>query len=446
MSEWTVRMTVPGLAIYTGTRSLAIDPEADPVLPQLVSVSWTHELDDSDEAWPRREAMSTATVQLLMDEAEDAAWIGPQSIVLLELLTETGGTVVDSFSGRPSYPTIVPHDLGVLVSITVTDYLLDLAGFMVGGAPMPAELAATRINSLMGGSLIVPVAPWAVLLAARPANAVSLLDFMRELVYGTMAELLVLHIGIRYIAYELRPRLDGGYLHATNPWHLVELQKRTYADPPPLLLREHPDYPGTYEAYADPTDPDTAPAVIDADVTTFGAEWRKRLETSVNTVHIKMADGTHVTATNAVPGTDQLIPYTRETQLDATEADNALELAEFLLPERGNTPPQSWQADEFTVLLNETPDGWYPLPLREVMALGGLQRRHHPQRSTYMHGIVTKRHLDVSGGDARVTVRLEAQPIFSPGPGSGGLTVDGLPGTVDALSWVTINELGLVHA
>lgn len=441
MSEWTVRMTVPGLAIYTGTRSLLIDPDADPVLPQLTSVKWSHELDDSDEAWPRREAMTTATVQLLMTEAADAAWIGPQSIVLLELLTETGGDVVDSFSGRPSYPTIVPHELGVLVTVTVTDYLLDLQGFMVGGVPLPAELASDRINDLMGGSLIVPEPWWAVLLAARPANAVSLLDFMMEVVYGTMAEKTVLHIGVQYAAYELRPRLDGGYLHPTNPWHLVALDKRTYANPPPLRLREHPDHPGTYEAYADPADP----AVIDADATTFGAEWRKRLETSVNTVHVKLADGTHVTATNAVPGTDQLIAYTRETQLDPSEADNALELATFLLPERGNTPPQEWQADEFTVLLNETPDGWYPLELRRVMALGGLQRRHHPQQLTYMHGIVTKRELDVAGGVATVTLRLEVQPIFSPGPPE-GITVDELPGTVDSLSWVTIDELGLVHS
>lgn len=445
MSEWTVRVTIPGLAIYTGTRSLVIDPDADPVLPQLTSVQWSHELETDDDAWPRREAITTATLTILMETAAQAATIGPQSLVYCELLTELGGDTVDSFSGRASYPSIVPHELGVLVTITVTDYLIDLAAYMVGGADLPAELAADRINDMMGGSLIVPETPWAVMQAARPANAVTLLDFMRELVGGTMAELVVLHVGIQYAAYELRARLDGGYLHPTNPWTLVRLDKRLFPDVPPLLLRENPDAPGTYEAYADPGDTDTAPAVIDGTCTTFDAQWAKRLNgpETINTVHVKLANGHHVSVTNANVS-EALVAYTRETQLDSGETTNATALAEFLLPDANDEPTSSWQAESFTVLLNETPDGWYPMPLRSIMALSDIQRRHHPEAKTYLAGVVTKLELSVAAGVATATVRLEGMPIYGGDVAAGGITIDQLPGTIDQLD-VTMNELELVH-
>lgn len=434
-------MTIPGLAIYTGTRSLAVDPDVDPVLPQLVSVQWSHALDEADEAWPRREAITTATVVILMADAAEAAYIGPDSLVYLELLTEAGGDPVDSFSGRASYPTIKPHDDGVMVTITVTDYLLDLTAFAVGGADMPAETAGVRINSLMGGSLLVPLAPWSAPLAARPKNTTTLLAMMQEIVHGVMADANIHPTLVTWAGYELRPRLDGGYLHPLNPWHLVQLDKEPNPVPPPLKLREHPDAPGTIELWADPDDPDTAAAVIDASCTTFEAEWAKRYNLTVNTVHVKLADGSHVTATNNATLTQAPIAYTRETQL--TDPADAQELAEFLLPAAKLTEPSSWQADAFTVLLDETPDGWYPLPLRSPMALGGIQRRHHPEELTYFTGVVTSLELSVAAGTATVTVRLEGQPVGESDPAT-MLTVDDLPGnvedydptvTLDALNW-----------
>lgn len=435
-------MTIPGVMIVTGERSL--DPGDDPVLPQLVSVTWTHALDDADEAWPRRQAISTATVVLLMETAADAAYIGPDSRVWLELLTEAAGDPVDSFSGRASYPTITPHDDGVLVTITVTDYLLDLTAFAVGGADMPAETAADRINSLMGGSLEVPLAPWSAQLAARPKNTTTLLAMMQEIVHGVMADANIHPTLVTWAGYELRPHFDGGYLHPTEPWQLVRLDKEPNPVPPPLKLREHPDAPGTFELWADPDDPDTAAAVLDASCTTFEAEWAKRYNLTVNTIHVKLADGSHVTATNNADLAVAPVAYTRETQL--VDPDDALELAAFLLPAEKLAEPSSWQAEAFTVLLDETPDGWYPLPLRSPMALGGIQRRHHPEALTYFTGVVTQLELSVAAGSATVTVRLEGQPVGESDP-LAMLTVADLPGNVDDYDdSVTLDALNWTHA
>lgn len=425
MSVWTLRATIGGTT-YTQQRVENPDPDADPALPALVAVKWLHELEDGD-GWPRARALTTAQVQLLVDEAADAADITPETVVHLELLTdELATTVVDSWSGRGSFPTIEPTELGCLVTISVTSYLLDLDGYMTGGAAMPAEEADARMARELGLGI---GGEWAEL-AARPADPISLLELARDTFsYGAAQTELNPALPNKWRLFDFLPQTDAaGQLDPVTPWGIEQLDVRVFS-PAPLTLRENPDAPGTYELWADP-EGTAAAYVIDGANTTMEAVWSRKVGgVRINTVHLVMADDTYVTASNAEPG-DVIVAYTIETQL--ADAGEALEIATQLLPPTDALVDSGWEAESFTVVLDYAPDGWYVQPLREVMALGGIQRRHHPEGVTYWVGVVTSTELVASGGSASVTVQLEGRAVEGPGaPDS--ITINDVPQTINSV-------------
>lgn len=423
MSVWTLRATI-GADVYTQQRVEDPDPDADPVLPALVSVKWLHELEDHD-GWPRMRALTTAQVQLLVANASDVADVTPATVVHLELFTdEAATTVVDSWSGRGSFPTIEPTELGCLVTISVVSYLMDLDGYLTGGAAMPAEEVDARLNRELGMGL---GGEWAAL-AARDPDPISLLELARDtLAYGAVQTQPNPALPDRWRLQDFVPNIDAaGQLDPLFPWGIEQLEVRVFS-PAPLRLREHPDAPGTYELWADPADPEAY--VIDAADTAMDAVWSRDVTGAVNTVHVKLADDTYVTASNAGAG-DVIVAYTLET--DLADPAEALAIATMLLPPTDAVMASGWEAESFEVVLDFTPDGWYVQPLREVMALGGLQRRHHPEAVTYWVGVVTSIELVAASGRASVIVTLENRPIESPGAPE-ALTIDEVPQTIDSI-------------
>lgn len=430
MSIWTVRATIGG-----DTFDQQRDPEFEPTLPCLYSVQWSHELDlDSDDAWPVPDALTTATVTVLVAAASDAASWDSSTVVHLEFLAdEPAATVVDSFSGRGSFPTIQPHPLGALITITVVSYLLDLDGFTTGGAAMPAEEVDARLNREVGWGL---GGNW-MDLAARPANPVTLLELIREtLSYGLAGSSGVPPLPTDWDQQQLVANVDAaGALDPVFPWGISELARSTFSSGP-LVLRENPDDPGTWELWADPDEPATADVVIDANDVYLDAQWSRGIGRSVNTVHVIMADDSIQSASNVAAG-EPVVAYTIETEL--TNATEGAGLAAFLLPD-GDGEPSPWEASGFTVDLDATPDGWYPRPLRDVMALGRIPRHYHPEALTYFLGVVARTELAVAQGHATVTVTLERRRILSPGPPT-VLTIDEVPQTIESLH-DTIDNFG----
>lgn len=416
--NWQVRARI-GSDVFTQDRDL----EEEPVLPSLYSVSWSHELDlDSEEAWPVPDALTTASVQLLMATAADAAAWDPTTVVHLEFLAD-GLTVSDSFSGRGSFPVIEPHDLGVLVTISVVSYLMDLDAYLTGGVAMPAEEVDARLNREVGFGL---GGTWMDLVARDP-NPVSILTLARDtLGYGAVEA----GFGptLHWELYQLTAEVDAaGDLDPLFPWGVAQLETDIYS-PAPLQLRPNPDAPGTWELWADPDDVATQANVVDALEVEFNARWSRGIGRSVNTVHVVMADDTIQSASNWTEGA--VVAYTVETEL-ATPAEG-LALAQLLLP-AGDGEPSPWEADAFTVLLDHTPDGWYPPPLREVLALGRLERRHHPEGLTYFVGLVSRVEFSATQGTATVQVQLQSRRVLAPGAPT-GITIDDVPQDIDTLT------------
>lgn len=444
MATWQFRATIGG-TLYTATRT---EDPADVAPPALYSVRWSHELERTDRAWPARTALTTATVQLVMAEAADAAEWGPTTPVFLEFLTEAGGAVVDSFAGRASFPEIEPlpegSGAGVLVTITVSSYLLDLASYPEGGYDFPAETVAARVNRLMGGTVTLHPKVWGFDLAARPKSTSNILDLVVETMNCSLADAEV-HPGLpdRWIMHELAPNLLAGGLDPVAPWTFDSMDRRIFSSAP-LQVRENPDAPGTYELWADPDDPDTESLVVDANRVEFGGKWARRLDRSTNIVTVTMADGSYQVANNAPGVLRALVNYTRETTL--TDPAEALALAEYLVPEdQGPAEPSAWDPEAFTVLLDHTPDGWYVPGLREYLAIGNLTRAHHPDAQVYAVGLVTSIVLEATGDTARVTVTIEGHRAYGPGAPD-GLSIDEVPQDIDAFPTTTIDAMAHARA
>jgi hypothetical protein len=445
MATWQVRATIGLLTLFTATKT---DDPADVAPPRLYSVRWSHELERTDRAWPSRTAITTATVQLVMAEAADAADWGPQTEVFLEFLTEPGGAVVDSFAGRASFPEIEPlpegSGAGVLVTLTVSSYLLDLASYPEGGYDYPAETVADRVNRLMGGTVTLHPKVWGFNLAARPKATSNILDLVVETMNCSLADISFNPaLPDKWIMHELAPNLLSGGLDPVHPWTFDTMERRSFSSAP-LQVRANPDNPGTYELWADPDDPDTDGLVIDANEVEFGGKWTRRLDRSTNVVTVVMADGSYQFANNAPGVLRALVNYTRETTL--TDPAEGLALAEYLVPEdQGPAEPSAWDPEEFTVLLNHTPDGWYVPGLREYLAVGNLQRVHHPDSQVYAIGLVTSTLLEASGDTAKVTVRIEGHRAYGPGAPQ-GITIDDVPQDIDAFPTTTIDAMAHARA
>lgn len=403
------------------------DPLTAADLPRLVGVRMTDALEDALGVWPPKKARETATIVLVCATAAEAAAMVTQGTdVDLRFYADAAtpvGSPTFQFVGRASDPEIAPHPLGVVVTVVVSDYRVDLDAETVGGVAYPAEAADARLQRMFteAGMATSPglTSPrtWPAL-AARPAEPVSLLEEVSRILSFVVAS-----DPTGYHLQELVPQLgaDGGLY--TTPYRADPIPD-VPVSPAPLRIN-----PATGAVTADPDDLVTRPYVVDANRVAFGGTWTRRRGDQVDTVDVVLADQSVVRVTTHVNGQARST-YRLETSL--TDLADGARTGEHLLPARYDTAdPSGWQAETFTVYLNETPVGWFPRPLREVMAVADLQARHNPDGTTWWAGVVAARELVVAEGVATVALTLAA---VGSAAGANSVTIDALTVPIDSLT------------
>lgn len=421
MSVWTVRATI-GTLTLEHVRVPVPDPDADPPLPQLVSLRVNAPLDDRDGGWPRTTDVPTGQLVFLVADAADAAAINATTEVVIEY--ETGGVVVFRYFGRASDPVMRPDELGMLVTVETGGLVADLAGYTAGAAAYPAEAGDVRVLRMLtetGAPTIVgwdreAIAPegWETV-EARAAAAGSLLDLTTEVLRSAMYWVEVDNpvTGETYNDYslaELAPNVFGD--EWLGNFRVDPIAPRSVSTAPLLLTVDG----GVWSVTADAAEPATAAVVVDAADVAFDAQWARRKGEVPNTVEVVYDGGDSVvTVTNAGAG-EARDTYRRESILSTAAAAGRL-AAELLPPRIGPTSPMGWQPDKLTVLLDWTADGWWPGQLRDVIAVAGIPERHHPEAVSWWVGVITELELTVAEGSAKLDVQLAARPT-DPGPDS----------------------------
>lgn len=427
MTAWTVRVDLgDGTLVLEGSLDQWTDPSGPaPTLPALESVRWTDSLEEGP--WPRRQGVSTGSVQFVVAQASDAAWIGPTTSCWVQVLTPASVDPVAEFAGRCSDPVLSQHDQGVRVVVGLTDYLSDLAEYTAGTVAYPIETNKDRVGRMFLEADLAVDAPglgfWTYYdaLAARSAEPADLLTLTQAVMEGSMWGFLDFDpvTGALFINYELlevRPDVVDGLL---DRWTTNVLEQLPESGAPLRLV----EVAGVWELQADPA---AVPAlVVDADQVAFDATWSRRTDRVADTVEVVLADGSVVRVTNwdgvGVPSTVR-----RETAL--TDTTDAAQLAAYLLePAIGPTSPSGWEAERFQVLLDDTPDALVPFALRQVVAVGGIPPARHPEGLAYYVGVVESRDFQASGNSLTLDVSLAAQ-ASTPGP--------------DAITWDQVGVLG----
>lgn len=431
-SEWG------GPEALVAGRVLQVTPA---VLPQLLEVRVTDELDTERRCWPLRRGPSTANLSVLMETAADAAEIGTTTPVVLRYYTDhldTGAEPAWTFHGTTSDPVIRPHDRGVVVTLTCADYLAGLGQYTVGSSDWPAEDTEARINRMFAAVGITP--PWLPpessasyewpVLAARAAGAVSLLAEAQATLDQSALELRGGETnpwGGALELFELRPMfrdeldpVDGDLTdwrdtpNPLQPWEGVVLEDFVES-PAPGVLRE---VGGVWVVEFDPA-ADRGHAVIPAGATSFDSTWNRRAGSDVNTLDVVWDGGKKVTRTSNKPDGAARVTERVEAPYLTTALD-AADLGAALIPAYVSTEA-SWEADTFTVYLEHAPEGWWPRHvrayddrpgvLRAVMVLDGLQARHAPEGVTWWAGVLAFHEVTMTPGRVRLDLGLLARGI-----------------------------------
>lgn len=424
-------------------------------LPQLLEVRVTDELDPQARTFPRRQEPSTAQVVLLMAEASEAAFISAATPVVIDFhrQAESTATPTSRFAGRASDPVIVPHDRGVLVTVTCTDYLPDLAQHTVGDANWPQEVTDARLQRMFDAvgitgpflSAHTPgVQEWSTH-AARTPSPVSLLalaqDTLGESVRTTFTT------PNQKAMYELRPTLSvvGEFVG----WIVVQLAENPVSSAPLRLVLQD----GVWAVDPDQGTSDpihlTGSKRIPADITSFDATWSRGVG-EVNSLDVALADGT-LYRRSAVLAGEAVVGSRLETTL--VNAQEAKRLADYLIPKGAAVAAARWTADRFTVLLDvadengpRVEDWWWPGELRDVRAVTRLDPRHDPEAQGWWVGVITSREWSCKDGECRVVVGMEPMAMEA-GPSS--IRISSLPPTLTYLNidaGLSIQDMAHVHA
>lgn len=430
MSTWRLEVSVAGLdpLVATGPASGELGAED---LPRVVRASWVDELDPDDQSWPARQAVSTGQLQLLMATAAEAAAITATSPVAVELYRPAdAATPVATFYGRAGEPQLAIHDHGVMVSMAITDYLADLAEPTVGDVDYPAETAGQRALRILGEAGHGQPADMPALepgpagfwppVAARSASATDALPLLQRALHVIYQRRMVVTEGLSYYLPQLwtiRPNVDPatGQL-AANPWRGAELP--TEAETLPVL--QLVEVAGVWQLAAPAAGEPATAGVIPGAAIPHSASWVRPKGRNPNTVDIVKA-GERVIST-VLAGTTTPVVHRIETDLTA-DAD-AAQLGAFLLPLGGADPASSWEAEGFTVLVDETPPGWWPGQLRDARTVTGLQPRHNPEGRDWWAGTIAAIEVEIADGELTAKLQLEARAVV-PGP--------------DAITWAELD-------
>lgn len=447
MARWHLDLTVGDL-VFPVTQWAPEDGPTGLALPQVLEVRWTDELEaEESRTWPVFTGPSTAQVVILMAEAADAAAITATTPVWMRLYTDPADEHPRAwFHGTASDPIIRPHDLGVTVTITCGDWLADLGQDTVGSSDWPAENTEDRFDRMF--TAVGRVVPWLVPdaanhrwpdLAARPAGAVSLLaeaqsTIRQSVISGGPS-------GIYQGVGEVRPNLyewpDGDKQFPPTldvpdpvmPYTVDELSNEAETMAPGIIRLVE----GVYRAVfpADATVWPNHNPVIPADATNFDATWGRRSSSDVNTLDVVWDGGKKVTrTTNKQAGEARVTERVEAPYL--TTANDAAALGTALLPARPDTPGAAWEAERFTVQLRLAPEGWFPVDLRQVAIVDGIQAQHHPEGRSWWAGVVAFREVTISGGEVEVELGLIGRgivlaPLDSIAIGSGSFHLNTLP-------------------
>lgn len=374
------------------------DPDDDPPeLPAVLAASWTDSLLE-DGAWPSIQNVSTGSLSVLFETAEEAAFITSTTVASMRLLLPGMGlTPAANIAGRCSEPKLTPHPRGVVAELLISDYLADLNEYSVGDSDYPIETVGDRLDRMFDDAgLTGPEEP-------EPAVGEFLMSFplvARDKAPGPLLALAQealgsgLYSSIDYLPppsdpddvypgnlglFELRPNLDTDYtnLDPTEPWVLVPLPRTTVNEG----------------------------ATINAGTVLFGGSWQRRRFTDTNTVHVITGNKVLGRASNR-DGTEPRVLYRRSSQV--ANAENADALAEYLLPDTDYLP--DWEAETFTIELDAAPEGYWPGQLRDWCTLANIQPRHNPSGSFLWAGTMTALTTSIDRGRLAATVTLSARP------------------------------------
>lgn len=390
---WRVQLTVGSLVV----EGSSTDDEDTP-LPLVSHATWTDALEDG---WGARQAVSTGTITLAMATAEDAAVIQRGAPVVVDVFTGAPEVLAARFAGRCSDPEITPHDLGVVVSLGLVDYLPDLGGYTVDGA-LPEGSTFSRIFELASDAGLP--SPYNAPGYPAPPSWRDPFDYFVHSDYGWhKAEAATVRPYLQALQEFLETAPFGldGWDAMDNPYPV----ETSFAEVRPNLLANgtlHATHPWRLE-YIPRVVPAVNGGVLPAEWVRFGATW-SRPEATYNTVVVTAANGSIYTAHHRQAGE---APVTRriDSSLDGAHPTGVAELAGAALPPRAAVT--DWQADSFTVWLDALDRPGYMPMLRESLAVYGIPPHHHPNDRDGWTGVVGSRKLTMAEGriDVELTLR-----------------------------------------
>lgn len=410
---------------YTWHITPETEAESGTILDGLrIQTGWddSHPIQGAPEPW-------TARFGIVVDHINDVAaltigapvrilvhWLG-EAGTLRDTVNEVAHAPLGYFYGRVSDLEATPRAAqpGVLVDVTCTDHLVDLAAITVGQGAWPAELLAHRIDRIFGEAEL-PVPTGHVLygsLAAREAGPISALDAVRETLDQETSNQLRYYVAPNI---ELELSEDGTFTYPDTPSSTLPYQLGYSYKRPVLGTFDLPGRlttlptgvgmvidPELFSGYGD--------TVIPASLANLdGVSWRKNRGTRVDKVHLTSPIGYYVRQQpNAVP-----VEFNQEVQINTPEGLRAL--GAFLLPDAAE---DGWELGSVT--LRDLPESmvsavycWpptfaYQTPLfdpRRVVVLNGIKEGQDPNASGYYAGIPRNASLEFAGGQWRIVLEL----------------------------------------
>lgn len=347
-----------------------------------------------------------------------------------------------TFAGRIAGLVAVPHDLGVLYTLTCLDYLADLAELNVGRVAYPAEQANTRFNRMTDEAGLPRFSVWGIAgvifnagpqLTPRAAGVTDLFSALLELLdswysYAFYDEFGVATgvgtgqgnlVGFRTI---IRPVLDGNNQLAgyAKGWGSPLSRRIRYM--PPLRLTNVAGVRTVTASAADSAPGTGAPILDGGDVEMGGTFTQDKGRGMQNvTVGSNAAGGTYTydwranlgtTFSPFVPGAQSIsdkemptIVQTLDSILDASDDAGQL-VASYMMPWRPDIRASyspgvfSWQAWHVS--------NWLRPQLTELVTVARAAAVHNPPNREWLVGIVTATTLTLARG--RPVIDIETMP------------------------------------
>lgn len=379
--------------------------------------------------FPAHPEPAQLSMGLVLASAHDARHVLPEAPVSVNYYSpRTAATPLETFDGRiTGKPTLSPHGLGVVVRLTATDYLTDLAAVNTWRAGWSTNLQSKGCVTLAfdGAAASAPEAPWSYtwspttsemdsppgwthsgLCAPRDASAegvpmlTALLLILDAFVQGDDGYDWWQEDGTaNWGRYVIEPNLTGDGV--ATPRTLTGWTLRGVF-PTPMVRpgRLEPTGPGGLW-WVNVPPASTHEAVIDAGHVDWNVDWAYARNVPERVIVTAGRDDgpAGVAQTNAAPRS------TMQMESALVGGSYSTFVAEFYLPAGPMPPP--WESGAMRWHLHREPDG-HPLPdLGELVTVAGIEARWAPLNNReYFPGLVRERVLSIEDGDPYLTLTL----------------------------------------